>query len=79
MPLEAVTLPDPVYEYRRSENLSWSDRVDGTGTVDNLRNWLACVRSTGTPNAHIRAGVESAATSHWVNRAVREGAAIKVS
>ena len=78
MPLEAVTLPDPIYEYRRSENLSWSDRVDGTGTVDNLRNWLACVRSRGTPNAHIRAGVESAATSHWVNRAVREGETIKV-
>ena len=79
MPLEAVSLPKPTYEYRRSDNLSWSDRVDGTGTVDNLRNWLACIRSRTEPNAHIQAGVESAATSHRVNRAIREGSAIRVS
>ena len=78
-PLEAVTLPEPICEYRRSDNSSWTERVDGTGTLDNLRNWLACVRSRATPNAHVPAGVESAATSHWVNRAIRFGEVIKVS
>ena len=78
MPLEAVSLPEPTYEYRRSDSASWSERVDGTGTLDNLRDWLGCVRSRALPNAHIRAGVESAATSHWVNRAIREGNAITI-
>ena len=78
MPLEAVNLPEPTYEYRRTDSSSWSERVDGTGTLDNLRDWLACVRSRALPNAHIRAGVESAATSHWVNKAIREGNAITV-
>lgn len=73
MPLEAVALPEATYEYRRSDSSSWNERVDGTGTRDNLRNWLACVRSRAAPNAHIRAGVESAATSHRVNRAIIEG------
>ncbi len=78
MPLEAVSLPEPTYEYRRSDSASWSERVDGTGTLDNLRDWLGCVRNRALPNAHIRAGVESAATSHWVNRAIREGNAITI-
>ena len=78
MPLEAVNLPEPTYESRRSDNASWEERVDGSGTLDNLRNWLACVRSRDTPNAHIQAAVESAATAHWVNQAIREGTAIAV-
>lgn len=78
MPLEAVALPEPTYEYLRSDSASWNERVDGTGTLDNLRDWLACVRSRAAPNAHIRAGVESAATSHWVNRSIREGNVITV-
>ena len=78
MPLEAVDLPEATYEHRRSDSSSWSERVDGTGTLDNLRDWLACVQSRALPNAHIRAGVESAATSHWVNMAIREGNAITV-
>lgn len=79
MPLEAIALPKPLFEYRRSDNSSWAERVDGTGTLDNLRDWIGCIRSRATPNAHVRAGVESAATSHWVNRAIRGEAAIKVS
>jgi predicted dehydrogenase len=79
MPLEAVALPDPIFEYRRSDNSSWTERVDGTGTLDNLRDWIGCVRSRAAPNAHVQAGVESAATAHWVNRAIRGEAAIKVS
>ena len=40
MPLEAVALPEPTYEYRRVDSSSWSERVDGSGTLDNLRDWL---------------------------------------
>ena len=46
--------------------------MDGNGTLDNVRNWLECVRNRKTPNAHIRAGVEAAETSHWANKAMRE-------
>lgn len=77
-PLEAVTLPAPVHRYARSDDTSRADRVDGTGTLDNVRNWLDCVRSRHAPLASIRAGVESAATSHWVNRAIREDRALTV-
>ena len=78
-PLEAVTLPAPVHRYSRSDDTSRADRVDGTGTLDNVRNWLDCVRSRKAPNANIRVGVESAATSHWVNKAIRANRALTVT
>ena len=78
-PLEAVSLPEPIHRFARSEDIPLLERVDGTGTLDNVRNWLDCIRSRSTPNAHIRAGVEAAATSHWVNRALREKKVLMVS
>ena len=78
-PFEAVSLPEPTHHFERSENTSTRERVDGTGTLDNVRNWLACIRDRSMPNAHIRAGVEAAATSHWANRALREGKVLKVA
>ncbi len=77
-PLEAVTLPAPLHRFSRSDDTSRADRVDGTGTLDNVRNWLDCVRSGELPNANIRDGVESAATSHWVNNAIRENRTLTV-
>lgn len=78
-PLEAVSLPEPIHRFARSEDIPLLERVDGTGTLDNVRNWLACIRSRSPPNAHIRAGIEAAATSHWVNRALREKKVLMVS
>ena len=78
-PLEAVSLPEPIHRFARSEDIPLLERVDGTGTLDNVRNWLDCIRSRSTPNAHIRAGIEAAATSHWVNRALREKKVLMVS
>lgn len=77
-PLEAVTLPEPIHRYSRSDDTSRTDRVDGTGTLGNVRNWLDCVRSRQAPNANIRAGVESAATSHWVNKSIRKNRALRL-
>ena len=71
-PFEAVSLPDPAHHFARSEDTSAIERIDGNGTYDNVRNWLDCIRNRSTPNAHIRAGVEAAATSHWANKALRE-------
>ena len=78
-PLEAVTLPEPTHSFLRSDDTSRAARVDGTGTLDNVRNWLDCVRSRKAPNANIRAGVESAATAHWVNKAIRGSGALTVT
>lgn len=78
-PFEAVSLPEPTHHFSRSENTSTRVRIDGNGTLDNVRNWLECIRSRSTPNAHIRAGVEAAATSHWANRALREKKVLTVS
>ena len=78
-PFEAVSLPEPIYHFARSEDTPTLERIDGTGTLDNVTNWLECVRSRKTPNAHIRAGVEAAATSHWANKAMREKRVITVS
>ena len=78
-PLEAVTLPEPTHCFLRSDDTSRIARVDGTGTLDNVRNWLDCMRSRKVPNANIRAGVESAATSHWVNKAIRGNGALIVT
>ena len=78
-PFEAVSLPEPIHHFSRSEDTSTIERVDGTGTLSNVRNWLDCMRSRSTPNAHIRAGVEAAATSHWANKAMREKKVLQVS
>jgi predicted dehydrogenase len=45
----------------------------GDGTRTNIRNWLDCIKSRRQPNAHVRAGVEAARTSHLANQAMREG------
>ena len=78
-PFEAVSLPEPSHRFSRSEDTSALERIDGNGTLDNVRNWLDCIRSRSTPNAHIRAGVEAAATSHWANKALREKKVLTVS
>ena len=49
----------------------------GDGTKINLANWLDCIRSRALPNAHVRAGVEAARTSHLANLAMRQGKAIR--
>jgi predicted dehydrogenase len=51
----------------------------GDGTRTNLENWLDCIRSRAVPNAHVRAGVEAARTSHLANLAMRHGKAIRPS
>ena len=48
------------------------------GTLDNVRNWVKCIRSPKQPNAHIRAGVEAAATSHWANNALPERRVVEI-
>ena len=78
-PFEAVSLPQATHHFSRSEDTSATERIDGNGTLDNVRNWLDCIRSRETPNAHIRAGVDAAATSHWVNRALREKKVLTLS
>ena len=78
-PFEAVSLPEPIHHFSRREDTSALKRIEGTGTYDNVRNWLDCIRDRSTPNAHIRAGVEAAATSHWANKAMREKKVLQVS
>ena len=71
-------MPEPIAHFRRAKQSSTTRLVDGNGTGDNVKNWLECIRSRKTPNAHIRVGVEAAATSHWANKAMREGRTIKL-
>jgi predicted dehydrogenase len=52
-------------------------KSSGDGTRTNLANWLDCIRSRALPNAHVRAGVDAARTSHLTNLAMREGQVIK--
>jgi hypothetical protein len=47
------------------------------GTRTNLENWLDCIRTRALPNAHVRAGVEAARTSHLANLAMRQGKVIR--
>lgn len=77
-PAEATSRPEPTVHFRRDKKDSTHHLVDGKGTGDNVKNWLDCIRSRKTPNAHIRAGVEAAATSHWANIALRENRTIKL-
>jgi predicted dehydrogenase len=60
---EATALPEPEVSVKSS----------GDGTRANLRNWLESIRDRKMPNAHIRAGVEAARTSHLANEAMRQG------
>jgi predicted dehydrogenase len=48
-------------------------RSEHDGTLDNVRNFLDCVRSRKTPNAPIHAGVEAARTSWIGNVAFKRG------
>ena len=71
MPFESPGLPVPALRYERPEPESNAERMDGSGTLANLRNWIECIRDRRTPNSHIRAAVESANTAHLVNQALR--------
>ena len=77
-PVEATSLPERIEHFARSEEGANRERVDGNDTFDNVRNWVAYVRSRKQPNAHIRAGVEAAATSHWANNAMHERRVIEL-
>lgn len=70
-PFESRSLPEPIHSLRTPEASSALERMDGSGTVANLRDWLACVRSRREPRANLRAGVRAANTAHWVNQVLR--------
>jgi hypothetical protein len=42
------------------------------GTIDNIQNWLDCVRTRAVPKSHVRAAVEAAQTSHMANLSALE-------
>jgi predicted dehydrogenase len=48
-------------------------RSERDGTIDNVNNFLDCVRSRKTPNANIHLGFEAARTSWIGNIALRRG------
>ncbi len=48
-------------------------RSERDGTIDNVRNFLDCVRSRKTPNASIQAGFEAARASWIGNIALKRG------
>lgn len=52
-------------------------RSSGDGTLTHMQNWLDCIRSRKTPNAHIRVAHQAARTSHLANAALREGHRVK--
>jgi len=67
-------------EHRNDRELPDPDMVmksTDDGTRANLQNWLECIRSRALPNAHVRAGVEAARTSHLANLAMRQGKVIR--
>ena len=78
-PFESSGLPNPARRFVRHESGSLADRIDGAGTLANLSNWLSCIREGSEPNAHIRAGVQAAATAHRVNEVVRAGNAAEMA
>jgi predicted dehydrogenase len=67
IPAENTAMPEPSMVVKNT----------GDGTVTNLKNWLDCIRSRKTPNAHLRAGVEAARTAHLANQAMREATIIR--
>jgi predicted dehydrogenase len=52
-------------------------RSSGDGTLTHLQNWLDCIRSRKTPNAHIRVAHQAARMSHLANAALRAGHWVK--
>jgi predicted dehydrogenase len=52
-------------------------RSSGDGTLTHMQNWLDCIRSRKTPNAHIRVAHQAARTSHLANAALRAGNRVK--
>jgi hypothetical protein len=42
-----------------------------------MQNWLDCIRSRKTPNAHIRVAHHAARTSHLANATLRAGRRVK--
>jgi predicted dehydrogenase len=52
-------------------------RSSGDGTLTHLENWLTCIRSRKTPNAHIRVGHQAARTAHIANAALRAGRPVR--
>ena len=48
-------------------------RSERDGTIDNINNFLDCVRSRKTPNANIHVGFEAARTSWIGNAALKRG------
>jgi predicted dehydrogenase len=47
------------------------------GELLHLANWLDCVRTRGTPNAPVEAGIAAAAAAHLANMALRNGGVAK--
>ncbi len=60
---------------RRSHTLMLSFRHHDVNScrLTHLQNWLDCIRSRKTPNAHIRVAHQAARTSHLANAALRAG------
>lgn len=52
-------------------------RSSGDGTLTHLQNWLDCIRSRKTPNAHVRVAHQAARTSHLTNMALRSGRTVR--
>jgi predicted dehydrogenase len=52
-------------------------RSSGDGTLSHLQNWLDCIRSRKTPNAHIRVAHQAARTSHIANAALHAGRQVR--
>jgi predicted dehydrogenase len=52
-------------------------RSSGDGTVTHLQNWLDCIRSRKTPNAHIRVAHQAARTAQIANASLRAGRPVR--
>jgi predicted dehydrogenase len=52
-------------------------KSSGDGTLTHLQNWLDCIRSRKTPNAHIRLAHQAARTSHIANASLRQGRPVR--
>ena len=52
-------------------------RSEHDGTIDNINNFLECVRSRKTPNANIHVGFEAARTSWIGNAALKRGMKVR--
>ncbi len=77
VPFESNSLPDPTHRRSAPRPASSAERMDGSGTMANLRDWLRCIRERREPRANLRAGVEAADVAHFANRALREGRVVQ--